>query len=189
MGNDKATLYTRRGDDGTTDLGNKQRVEKSSLRIEVLGTLDELNSLLGMAVAHGIPASNQELLQELQRQLLTLGSELAQAQKPVTTEGKVHFLEQQLDMLDRELPPLTGFILPGGTPAGATLHLARTVCRRAERRLCRLADQSGEELNPMAVPFLNRLSDLLFVLARNVNRAGQRPEQGWTESPRAGCDE
>jgi cob(I)alamin adenosyltransferase len=184
MAKDKSSLYTRRGDDGTTGLGGGQRVEKSSLRIEVIGTLDELNSLLGMAVALGAPAVGEALLLELQRLLLLLGAELALAQQLTIDEAKVGFLEERLDALDRVLPPLTGFILPGGTAAGAALHLARTVCRRAERSLCRLAARPEEEVNPMAVPFLNRLSDLLFVLARSVNRAGHQPEQPWHATPR-----
>lgn len=189
MGKDKSTLYTRRGDDGTTGLGGGQRVKKSSLRVEVLGTLDELNSLLGMAVACGIPTTCRALLQELQQQLLLFGGELAQAQQPAVDEKRIRFLEEQLDRLDRELPPLTSFILPGGTPAGATLHLARTVCRRAERHLCRLADQPGEAINPLAVPYLNRLSDLLFVLARSVNQAQELAEQTRQNIPRQNPDE
>ena len=183
MAKGKSTLYTRRGDDGTTGLGDGQRVEKSSLRIEVIGTLDELNTLLGIAVAHGVPTAAKKLLQELQRQLLILGGELALAQTQAIDGGRIRFLEEQLDALDRKLPPLSEFILPGGTPAGATLHLARTACRRAERRLCRLADRPGEAVNPLAIPFLNRLSDLLFVLARSVNQAGRQPEQPWHEAP------
>jgi cob(I)alamin adenosyltransferase len=189
MGKDRSTLYTRQGDDGTTGLGGGRRVEKSSLRIEVLGTLDELNSLLGLALAHGIAATAGELLLELQRQLLALGSELALAQAHVLDQESVRFLEERLDRLDRELPPLASFILPGGTPAGASLHLARSVCRRAERLLCRLADQPGETVNPTAVPFLNRLSDLLFVLARSVNQAAQHPEPPWHATVREGRGE
>ena len=189
MGKDRSTLYTRRGDDGTTGLGDGRRVEKSSLRIEVLGTLDELNSLLGLAVVHGVPATAEELLLELQRQLLLLGSGLALAQAQTMSREGVRFLEERLDRLDRELPPLTSFILPGGTPAGATLHLARSVCRRAERHLCRLASQPGETVDATAVPFLNRLSDLLFVLARSVNQAAQCPERPWHATVREGRGE
>ena len=176
-----AKIYTRRGDDGSTGLFGGPRVRKDDLRVAAYGDVDELNSALGVA--------REELLQQadllaridaLQSELFTLGAELAtpdadQAPKEVPRIGPEHVarLEQEIDRLTGELPEMKNFILPGGSRAGAALHFCRTVCRRAERKAVSLAD--GSPVSPQALAYLNRLSDLLFVMARAANlRAGGR---------------
>lgn len=164
-------IYTRSGDKGQTGLADGNRLPKYHPRIEALGDVDELNSLLGCALV-GRDAQDAVLLllRRVQNDLFDLGGELAvnSPDYTVITPAVVEWLEIELDRLNAELPPLEEFILPGGTPDAARLHLARTVCRRAERRLVELAD--SEVVNPQAVAYLNRLSDLLFVTARHVNR-------------------
>lgn len=164
-------IYTRTGDQGTTALANGQRVEKTHPRIEALGAADELNCLLGMLLAE-LPAEHPfiELLTPLQHDLFDLGGELAVAdpQYQVITEAVVEGLEQILDNLNATLPPLQEFILPGGSRAAASCHLARSVCRRAERRMVELGH--SEYINPQGAAYLNRLSDLLFVAARMLAR-------------------
>jgi len=176
-----AKIYTRRGDDGSTGLFGGPRVRKDDLRVAAYGDVDELNSALGVA--------REELLQQadllaridaLQSELFTLGAELAtpdadQAPKEVPRIGPEHVarLEQEIDRLTGELPEMKNFILPGGSRAGAALHFCRTVCRRAERKAVSLAD--GSPVSPQALAYINRLSDLLFVMARAANlRAGGR---------------
>jgi cob(I)alamin adenosyltransferase len=173
-------IYTRTGDRGETGLFGGERVPKDHPRVAAYGAVDELNAAVGLARALDPPAFEDELLQRIQRQLFTVGAELATPDParlanalggPPTGESDVTELEQAIDRLEAGLPPLKAFILPGGSPRGAALHVARTVCRRAERRVVGLARQTA--ISPAIVRYLNRLSDLLFVLARAANaRAG-----------------
>lgn len=168
-------IYTRTGDDGTTSLGSRERVSKDDPRVEAYGTVDELNSILGLAVASDLDERLDEPLADIQNDLFHLGSELAVPESdgerrpgPRIEQRHVDRLEETIDELNGELDPLGNFILPGGASGSAWLHFARTVCRRAERRLVTL---SGEEkIDPAAIRYLNRLSDLLFVMARFENR-------------------
>ena len=164
-------IYTRKGDDGTTALGGGQRVKKGSLRIETYGTVDELSSAIGVAVAGGLDALLVEHLMRIQNELFHLGSDLCVLEEdkktlevPRIEQRHVEALEALLDRLTTEVGPLENFILPGGSPGGAALHLARTVCRRAERLLVTLAER--EQVGEYTLPYLNRLSDALFVMAR-----------------------
>jgi cob(I)alamin adenosyltransferase len=179
-------IYTKTGDDGTTGLFGGRRVEKDSLRIESYGTVDELNCVVGMARAAGVGEEHDELLATIQDQLFVLGADLAtprDAMKnfplPRVTSSDVECLERAIDHLEEKLPALKNFILPGGIPSGAALHLARTVCRRAERALVTLLHEEPE-VGSLPVQYLNRLSDLLFVLARAVNHAAGVEEHPWT---------
>ena len=168
-------IYTRTGDDGTTGLGSRRRVSKANLRVEAYGTVDELNSVLGVARSLGLGESCDSTLERVQSELFALGSDLCipEADKvdwpvPSIQEEQVQALEIAMDDLDRELEPLKNFILPGGSPGAAQLHLARTVARRCERLLVRL--QGEETIDPLNIRYLNRLSDALFVMARAENR-------------------
>ena len=168
-------VYTRTGDDGTTGLGGGQRVGKDSLRIEAYGTVDELNSQIGLAIATGLNETIAAPLAGIQNELFHLGSDLCileedKAKRPVPRieERHVVALEKLMDRLSEELSPLENFILPGGTPGAAQLHVARTVCRRAERLLVALARR--EAVGSWTVRYLNRLSDALFVMARHENK-------------------
>ncbi len=168
-------IYTKTGDDGETGLWGGDRVPKDSLRVQAYGTVDECNAALGVARAGGINAGLDALLATLQHQLFVLGSDLAapeqQAKIPRIGEDEIAFIETTIDMLEQELPQLRSFILPGGSAAAAHLHLARTICRRAERWTSSLAREAPVSRN--AQIYLNRLSDLLFVAARVANaRAG-----------------
>ncbi|MGB8327604.1 MAG: cob(I)yrinic acid a,c-diamide adenosyltransferase, partial [Steroidobacteraceae bacterium] len=169
MGNRLSRIYTRTGDDGTTGLGDGTRVVKDDARVEAYGTVDELNSSLGvlLAVAH-VPPTIAAVLTEIQHDLFDLGGELCIPGHRVMTAERVTALERALDRFNDPLPPLKDFILPGGGPAAAACHLARTICRRAERRVWTLAARAA--VNPEAAKYLNRLSDLLFVLARVLAR-------------------
>jgi cob(I)alamin adenosyltransferase len=170
-------IYTRLGDGGETHLGDMSRVPKTHPRIEAYGTIDELNAHIGVALnAPGLPEDYAAWLRRVQNDLFDLG---ADASVPETAEGRerlrvtpeqVAWLEERCDEVNADLPKLHSFLLPGGTPAAAHLHVCRTVCRRAER----LTIAVGDELNPEIVRYLNRLSDLLFILARGAN-AGEEP--------------
>ena len=172
-----AKIYTRRGDDGSTGLFGGPRVRKDDLRVAAYGDVDELNSALGVA-REELSADLLQLVDELQSELFTLGSELAtpDAEKapkevPRVTAQHVERLEREIDRLTAELPEMRNFILPGGSRAGAALHLCRTICRRAERQMVAL----GEGVSQTALAYINRLSDLLFTMARAANlRAGGR---------------
>ena len=164
-------VYTRTGDNGQTSLVSGTRVSKSSLRVDAYGEVDELNSLIGVARARSQDTQVDDVLGLIQNDLFTLGADLASTSDvnvPRLDESFVTRLEQYSDQFLSELEPLKEFILPGGTDAGALLHLARTVARRAERRAVALSE--AEELNPKTIVYLNRLSDLLFILARAINR-------------------
>jgi len=169
-------IYTKTGDQGQTGLFGGPRVAKDSPRIEAYGSVDELNAVLGVARAAGVPAAFDAPLARVQNQLFDLGAELA-APDPAkfalagVTDECIAALEQEIDAWEATLPPLRQFILPGGAPAAAHLHVARTVCRRAERRVITLAAIETEHVAPRAIIYLNRLSDWLFVLARAVNQS------------------
>lgn len=175
-------IYTRTGDDGSTALGTGERVRKDGLRVSAYGTVDETNSVIGVArVALGDgDAGVQEMLARVQNDLFDLGADLCVpdrgeelAYEPLRiSAGQVDRLESDIDQLNGELQPLKSFILPGGTAAAATLHQARTVCRRAERLIVELAAQPDEPVSADAIKYINRLSDFLFVAARYVNDRG-----------------
>jgi cob(I)alamin adenosyltransferase len=170
MGNRLSKIYTRTGDQGDTGLGDGSRVNKDSLRVEAFGSVDELNSHIGLLIAQtALPAEMRATLTEAQHELFDLGGELCIPGHSAIGDAQVARLEQALDALNADLPPLKEFILPGGNVAAATAHVARAVCRRAERRVVSLA--RSETLNAPALAYLNRLSDLLFVIARVLARA------------------
>jgi len=178
MGHRLSKIYTRTGDDGTTGLGTGGRVPKDSPRVEAYGAVDELNSLIGLMLASDdLPTDIGDSLTRIQHQLFDLGGELSMPETQIITAAAVGGLEDTLDEFNAELPPLKDFVLPGGTHEAAVSHVARTVCRRAERRLCALARE--ESINEQSVKYLNRLSDLLFVFARVLNRHAGRPEPLW----------
>lgn len=169
MGHRLSKIYTRTGDDGTTGLGDGSRTDKDSLRVEAFGSVDELNSVIGMLATYELPdVINRELV-EIEHDLFDIGGELCIPGHSVVTDKQVERLEQLLDALNENLQPLKEFILPGGTTAAATCHLARTVCRRAERRVVSLARE--ETISEPGLRYLNRLSDLLFVMSRSLNQA------------------
>jgi cob(I)alamin adenosyltransferase len=178
MGNRLSRIYTRTGDDGTTGLGDGARTAKESPRVEACGTVDEANSAVGLVLAvPGLPAAVTACLTEVQHDLFDLGAELCIPGHRVVTDADVERLETVLDGFNDALPPLKEFILPGGGPAAAACHLARTVVRRAERRVWALA--RIEPLAPEVPRYLNRLSDLLFVVARVLARHEQGSEVLW----------
>ena len=167
-------IYTRTGDHGETSLLGGARVAKDTLRIETYGTVDELNSVLGLVRAHGVSEQIDQVIGRVQNELFSVGAELASpgpVARGTRTVGPQHVaeLEADIDQFQALLSPLTQFILPGGTPAAATLHVARAVCRRAERHLVAFARQEGPTVSTALIAYLNRLSDLLFVLARAAN--------------------
>jgi cob(I)alamin adenosyltransferase len=169
-------IYTRLGDSGETHLGDMSRVAKTHPRIEAYGTVDELNAHVGLALAVAeLPGAYAEWLRRIQNDLFDVGADISAPEDPERERLRVaseqtEWLEQRCDEVNATLPPLKSFVLPGGTPAAAQLHVCRTVCRRAER----LAIACGEELNPEVIRYLNRLSDLLFILSRGAN-AGDEP--------------
>ena len=167
-------IYTKTGDGGETGLFAGPRVPKDHPRIEAYGSVDELNTILGVVRTESLPAEADELLQRVQCDLFTIGAELATPdpgnhQPSRITAADVRHLEQQIDAWETKLPPLKQFILPGGTKSAAWLHVARAICRRAERRVISLRTSAAEPVSDQPVVYLNRLSDLLFVLARGVN--------------------
>ena len=178
MGNRLSKIYTRTGDDGTTGLAGGGRVAKYDLRIEAVGTVDETSSALALVLAEtDIPDTIRTLLIEIQHDLFEVGGELAMPDYRGVGAARVAALETALDELNEDLPPLKEFVLPGGDRAAAACHLARTICRRAERRAFELADRDavGAEL----LRYLNRLSDLLFVTARVLSRRNGGSETVW----------
>ena len=174
-------IYTRGGDAGETSLGDGSRVSKLDARIGAYGTVDELNAVVGVVVAGGCPDTIGEVLRRVQNELFDLGADLSvpiehEARLRVTQE-QVDRLEDECDRFNAELPELKSFVLPGGSEAAARLHVARTVCRRAEREA--LVAAGAYDVNPLALVYLNRLSDLLFILARAANAADGRAEPLW----------
>nr|WP_246417332.1 cob(I)yrinic acid a,c-diamide adenosyltransferase [Rehaibacterium terrae] len=177
-------IYTRTGDDGTTGLGDGSRVAKDSLRVAAYGTVDEANSAIGLVLACDLPENIRTLLTAVQHQLFDLGGELCIPGHAAIHDEDVARLEQHLDALNADLPPLRDFILPGGGMAAAHCHLARTICRRAERETVALS--RAEPVRPEAVRYLNRLSDLLFVIARVLARHSGHGEVLWRHERRKG---
>jgi cob(I)alamin adenosyltransferase len=178
MGKRLSKIYTRTGDDGTTGLGDGSRVAKDSLRVAAYGTVDEANSAIGVVLANdSVPENIRGALTEVQHDLFELGGELCIPGHSAITEDFITRLENELDALNEDLPALKEFILPGGGPAAAACHLARTIVRRAERVTASLA--GAETVRPEVLHYLNRLSDLLFVVARVLARAESGQEVLW----------
>ena len=181
MGKRLSKIYTRTGDDGTTGLGDGSRVEKDAARVEAYGTIDEANSAIGVVLAcDSVPDPVRDILTEVQHDLFELGGELCIPGHAAVTETFVDRLETELDTLNADLPALEEFILPGGSPAAAHCHMARTIVRRAERISTRLA--RTESVRPELLKYLNRLSDLLFVVARTLARANDGQEVLWNRN-------
>lgn len=178
-------IYTKTGDQGQTGLIGGTRVPKDHARVAAYGDIDELNAAIGLAKAHTRDARLSTLLGEIQRDLFALGAQLAdptakvgaKKAKAAITAARIRRLEKAIDSREAALPPLTAFILPGGAPLGASLHLARTICRRAERAIVTLA--RGEAVDARVLAYVNRLADLLFVLARFENQRSGEPEDRW----------
>jgi len=177
MGNRLTKIYTRTGDDGSTGLSGGERISKDHPRVEAIGAIDELNSAIGVLLAHAPAPPVDEMLTAIQHMLFDLGGELSMPGTACISGDQVSRMEQWLDELNAGLPPLQEFILPGGCPGAAACHLARAICRRAERRLHTLSRQ--EAVNPASASYLNRLSDLLFVIARQLNRVAGEPDVFW----------
>lgn len=177
MGHRLSKIVTRTGDAGTTGLGDGSRIEKDSARIAAIGEIDELNSTLGLLLTEALPAPVAACLTSAQHDLFDLGGELSVPGYTALTDAHIARLEHAVDAFNGDLDPLKEFILPGGTRAAALAHVARTVCRRAERALVRLA--ATDPVSDPARRYVNRLSDLLFVLARVLNRAAGRPDVLW----------
>ena len=168
MGHRLSRIYTRTGDDGTTGLGDGTRVNKDSPRVEAMGTVDELNAVIGVMLTEPLPEAISNTLTRVQHDLFDLGGEICIPGHVMVKVERIAALEQALDKLNADLPPLKEFILPGGCRAAAYCHLARTVCRRAERQVIRLSRE--EAVTDVSVQYLNRLSDLLFVMSRVINK-------------------
>ncbi len=172
-------IYTRGGDAGMTSLGGGERVAKNDLRVRAYGTTDEANAVIGLARLH-VDGDADAMLGRIQNDLFDLGADLCRPEDKEgqealrITEAQVKRLEDEIDAMNADLEPLTSFILPGGSEAAAWLHLGRTVVRRAERLICALTETEGENVNPEAIKYANRLSDHLFVLARVVNEQGKK---------------
>ena len=177
MGNRLTRIYTRTGDDGTTGLGDGSRTPKDAMRIEAMGAVDELNSAIGVLLANDLDDTSRSTLTDIQHSLFDLGGELSMPGTSVITDDRVTILEERLDTMNNGLAPLKEFILPGGSSAAAACHLARAICRRAERRLHSLS--KTDTVNPASIRFLNRLSDLLFVLARHINKDAAIADVFW----------
>jgi cob(I)alamin adenosyltransferase len=174
-------IYTRAGDGGETSLGDGSRVSKLDCRISSFGTVDELNSTIGVVLAGDLPAPFRPVLERVQNELFDVGADLSVpwgiADRLRVTQELIDALEADCDRFNAELPELRSFILPGGTESAARLHVARTICRRAEREV--IAGAEEVELNPLVLPYLNRLSDLLFILARAANAHAGEDEPLW----------
>jgi len=180
-------IYTKTGDDGETGLLAGQRVAKDHPRVEACGTVDELNAILGLARAAGLPQQVEAVIQRVQNELFNLGSQLAAGDPtllpiPSLTDQHVTALERDIDGFEESLAPLHAFVLPAGGLAAASLHVARTVCRRAERRVVTLAATPGEVVSAIAIRYLNRLSDFLFVAARLANARTGADDVAWSQA-------
>lgn len=180
MGNRLSKIYTRTGDDGTTGLGDGTRVAKDSLRVDAMGDVDELNSVIGLLLTEAVPDVLTDLLTQVQHDLFNLGGEICIPDYVILSQVNIDNLEEAIDTLNDDLAPLKEFILPGGTKAAAYCHLARTVCRRAERKLITLA--RNEKVTDISLKYLNRLSDLLFVLCRVINKEAGVPDVLWNNT-------
>lgn len=184
MGHRLTKIYTRTGDDGTTGLSDGSRIAKDSARVQAMGSIDETNSVIGMMLAEldaGDPVAETYL--RIQHDLFDLGGELSMPGYALVSASRIEWLEQRTDELNADLPPLKNFVLPGGNRAAAACHLARTVCRRAERDIVSLA--SSESVNAPARQYMNRLSDLLFVTGRVLARRNGGAEVLWQQQNRA----
>ena len=179
MGHRLTRIYTRTGDGGTTGLADGSRVSKDAPRIEAIGAVDELNSVLGVLLAESLPDAVRSCLDGTQNDLFDLGGELSVPGHAIVSKAHVDRLERELDRMNAGLSPLKDFVLPAGTRAAALAHLARTVCRRAERRVVTLSRK--QKIAPALPAYLNRFSDLLFVLARELNRAAGRADVLWQQ--------
>lgn len=168
MGNRLSKIYTRTGDNGTTGLGDGSRINKDSLRVDAMGDVDELNSVIGMMLTEAVPDILVETLVQIQHDLFNLGGEICIPGYVILQQSRIDDLEEAIDTLNDDLAPLKEFILPGGTKTAAYCHLARTVCRRAERKLIEL--HRSETVTDISLKYLNRLSDLLFVMCRSINK-------------------
>ena len=169
-------IYTRTGDKGSTQLGDGKRVDKNSLRVDAYGSVDEANATIGLSILR-TNTKIKKILQIIQNDLFDLGADLCmpdkkKIQKLKITKDRIDYIEEKIDSFNKELAPLNSFILPGGSESSTYLHIARTVTRRAERKVCALSKK--ERINPVAIIYLNRLSDLLFVLARYTNNKGKK---------------
>ena len=185
----KSIVYTRTGDQGTTSLVGGIRVSKTHVRLESYGTIDELNAHIGMLASLLEPSSDKDLLTFVQHSLFSIGAYLATDQRQTTlsadcivTPLHVAKLEQAIDHIDETLPTQNRFVLPGGTYPASVCHVCRTICRRAERRILQLEDQTSTQISPEVKQFINRLSDLLFVLARKLNNLTETTEIFWDKS-------
>jgi len=179
MGHRLSKITTRTGDSGETGLGDGSRVRKDSARVAALGDIDELNSAIGLLLAETVPERIRTVLEGVQHDLFDLGGDVSIPGRATVSEGQIRRLESALEEFNRSLPPLKEFILPGGTRAAGLAHLTRTVCRRSERSLVALA--SSEKVADEARVYLNRLSDLLFVLGRTLNREAGRTDVLWQQ--------
>jgi len=179
MGHRLSKIYTRTGDGGETGLGDGSRMRKDAPRVAALGDIDELNSALGVLLAEPLPGKIGAVLEDVQHDLFDLGGDISIPGRATLTDGQIRRLESLLDEFNAGLPPLKEFILPGGTRAASLAHLARAVCRRAERTLVALA--RTDKIDALSRIYLNRLSDLLFVLGRTLNREGGRPDVLWQQ--------
>jgi cob(I)alamin adenosyltransferase len=174
-------IYTRTGDDGTTSLGSGARRKKYDLRVSAYGTLDEVNAVIGIVRLHTADdAALDAALSRIQNDLFDVEADLCLSEKGpggarlTVTDAQVNWIESEIDRLNGELAPLRSFVLPGGSPAGAYLHLARTICRRAERIMVELKDKPSESVTAASLKYVNRLSDFLFVASRHANDKGKR---------------
>ena len=179
MANRLTRIYTRTGDAGTTGLADRSRVSKDAPRIEAIGAVDELNSVIGLLIAEELPDTERACLAGVQHDLFDIGGELSVPGHAIVAKAHVERLERELDRCNAGLPPLKDFILPGGSRPAALAHVARTVCRRAERRLVTLSRKN--KISPHMRAYLNRLSDLLFVIARTLNRRAGREDVLWQQ--------
>ena len=180
MANRLSKIYTRTGDDGTTGLGDGTRVAKDSLRVDAMGDVDELNSIIGLILTENVPDILTDLLTQVQHDLFNLGGEICIPDYVILQQANIDNLEEAIDTLNDDLAPLKEFILPGGTKAASFCHLARTVCRRAERKLITLA--RDEKVTAISLKYLNRLSDLLFVLCRVINKEAGVADVLWNNT-------
>ena len=177
MVNRLTKIYTRTGDKGKTGLSDGSRVDKFNLRIESLGNIDELNSIIGLLLTEKLPKDKVLILNKVQHDLFDIGGELSIPNHIIIDNKKIDFLESTLDKMNKELPDLKEFILPGGSKASSYCHLARTVCRRVERNLFKLAQ--NDKVNEASLKYINRLSDMFFVLARFLNKINQFNDVLW----------
>lgn len=177
MANRLSKIYTRTGDDGTTGLGDGSRINKDSLRVDAMGDVDELNSVIGLILTENLPATLRESLTHIQHDLFNIGGELSIPGYVLLQQTRIDDLEKTIDRLNADLLPLKEFILPGGVKAAAYCHLARTVCRRAERKLMQL--HHAENVTEISRKYLNRLSDLLFVMCRIINKEAGMSDVQW----------